>query len=306
MLIYIGVLLNIITKRIRARFSSPLNLSWNLYSSSLVYIIESKQKKKAMSEKSSSGNHISKDNFTYDVELYEVESVEDKRKCRGKIEYKVKWKNYAHTENTWEPMDHLVEVPELIARYERQHPSTEEERKQESRAPKKKKRGGGGKRKEPEGGHSGRGNTGAGNNRRNGNGKPGVVGGPPLEPMGSPGSSGEVGMGTGAGTGEGSNRSYRSNKSNKSNKSKSSVQISLPPNPEGRLESDIPEKITRAKIQGESIVCTVMWKPRANGEVPQSTQYESSVLKQSHPFMLLEYYESRVRHHNKKRGDIPK
>lgn len=50
-------------------------------------------------------------------EEYLVEAILDKRKSNGKTEYLVKWENYDHSQNTWEPTDNL-NCASLIAAYE--------------------------------------------------------------------------------------------------------------------------------------------------------------------------------------------
>jgi chromodomain-containing protein/integrase-like protein len=47
---------------------------------------------------------------------YEVEQILDKRESNGTTEYLVKWKDYAHDENTWEPMTNLY-CPDRIQEY---------------------------------------------------------------------------------------------------------------------------------------------------------------------------------------------
>ena len=52
-----------------------------------------------------------------EAEVYEVEIVLDKRIKKGKLEYFVKWKNYDET--TWEPLNNLLNVRDLIDDFER-------------------------------------------------------------------------------------------------------------------------------------------------------------------------------------------
>lgn len=50
-------------------------------------------------------------------DLYYVESVIDIRKNQiDEFEILIKWKNYPHTDNTWEPLDHQEEDPLVILR----------------------------------------------------------------------------------------------------------------------------------------------------------------------------------------------
>lgn len=54
-------------------------------------------------------------------DFYSVEKIIDKRKYKGKIQYKVKWEGYSIDECTWEPLNHLENVKDLIEDYEKQN-----------------------------------------------------------------------------------------------------------------------------------------------------------------------------------------
>jgi len=60
-----------------------------------------------------------------ETEEYEVESVLKKRHRKGKVEYYVKWKSYE--EWTWEPVNNLANIPEMIKNFEKAQPSEEKE-----------------------------------------------------------------------------------------------------------------------------------------------------------------------------------
>ena len=58
-------------------------------------------------------------------EEYEVEKILKKRHRKGKVEYYVKWKNYE--EWTWEPLDNLANIPDMIERFEKAQASEDNE-----------------------------------------------------------------------------------------------------------------------------------------------------------------------------------
>lgn len=39
---------------------------------------------------------------------------------RGKRHYQIKWLGYPHEENTWEPIEHLTTVPEMLKVFEKE------------------------------------------------------------------------------------------------------------------------------------------------------------------------------------------
>ena len=52
---------------------------------------------------------------------YEVEKILEKRvEKNGYTEYLVKWRNYDHVENTWEPLDNLGEAEKAIKLFEKE------------------------------------------------------------------------------------------------------------------------------------------------------------------------------------------
>ncbi len=50
------------------------------------------------------------------LSYYEVENLVDRRELiPGRLEYLVKWKTYADSENTWEPVEHLLYIKTFVA-----------------------------------------------------------------------------------------------------------------------------------------------------------------------------------------------
>ena len=62
-------------------------------------------------------------------DIYEVEKIIGKRYVQGKIEYKVKWLGYKMTECTWEPEENLVNVRDLIDKFENKNEKNENQLK---------------------------------------------------------------------------------------------------------------------------------------------------------------------------------
>lgn len=52
---------------------------------------------------------------------YDVEAIIDRKQIRNKHYYLVKWKGYDNDQNTWEPIEHLVNSPDLISSFESHH-----------------------------------------------------------------------------------------------------------------------------------------------------------------------------------------
>lgn len=51
-------------------------------------------------------------------EFYIVEKILDRRTSgNGSYEYFIKWKNYPHRDNTWEPLAHLSTVSSLVENF---------------------------------------------------------------------------------------------------------------------------------------------------------------------------------------------
>jgi chromobox protein 1 len=54
-----------------------------------------------------------------EVPIYIVEVIRDQKMVKGKFYYQVKWEGFPEEQNTWEPVEHLAEVPHLIEEFKR-------------------------------------------------------------------------------------------------------------------------------------------------------------------------------------------
>jgi hypothetical protein len=57
----------------------------------------------------------------HDADVYDVETILDSRKVNNAVQYLIKWKGYEHTDNTWEPLQHL-RCPEKLEEFHRRNP----------------------------------------------------------------------------------------------------------------------------------------------------------------------------------------
>ncbi len=67
---------------------------------------------------------------------YEVEQILDKEVKRGKPVYLVKWKGYPESDATWEPVNNLGNVKNLIQQYEASHQDSQKGSDKSSKAEK--------------------------------------------------------------------------------------------------------------------------------------------------------------------------
>jgi hypothetical protein len=62
---------------------------------------------------------------------YEVERILDSRLSQqGTLEYLIKWEGYEHSENTWEPREHLSHCQQTLRQYHRQNPDLPKQQNQ--------------------------------------------------------------------------------------------------------------------------------------------------------------------------------
>ena len=63
------------------------------------------------------------------TDVYQVEKIVGKRWKGGRVQYKVKWEGYPYSQCTWEPLEHLQTVFELIDQYNESQQTTSKKSK---------------------------------------------------------------------------------------------------------------------------------------------------------------------------------
>ena len=64
--------------------------------------------------------------------IYQVEKIVGKRWKGGKVQYKVKWEGYPYSQCTWEPLENLQTVIELIDQYNESQQTTSKKVKKDN------------------------------------------------------------------------------------------------------------------------------------------------------------------------------
>ena len=66
------------------------------------------------------------------TDVYQVEKIVGKRWKGGKVQYKVKWEGYPYSQCTWEPLENLQTVIELIDQYNESQQTTSKKVKKDN------------------------------------------------------------------------------------------------------------------------------------------------------------------------------
>ncbi len=256
--------------------------------------------------------------------VYEVEEIVSKKKDKGKLKYQVKWVGYDSNQNTWEPAGNLKEVKYMINQFEEKlknkktsvgssesssssSTGMESSRKESSilsveavekkkLKPKKLKQKN--KKEEEDKKKAAPALKAKMTKKRLADYKEMGLEPPPQakklkndEEKITKDEKVEV-KGKGGST---KNQNYSN-----ANGEETKVEVTRTPkkndvSQEASFEMDSPRAITSAKLLGVDVVCTVEWKPRANGFVPLATTFTNRDLRDRCPFLLLDFYEARLR-----------
>jgi hypothetical protein len=69
----------------------------------------------------------------FEIPSYNVEKILDMRIISNRPHYLVKWKGFAHTENTWEPIENVKNSQRLVARFHQTNPDVPAPEEQQTR-----------------------------------------------------------------------------------------------------------------------------------------------------------------------------
>ncbi len=195
---------------------------------------------------------------------YVVEKILDRKLQNGKRMYLVKWENYPMSQNTWEPVNHLTNVLDLVEAYEKAHqdppPSTSSTSLAEPRtAEEVKKMGesklGGKKRKRPIDS--------------------------PVQQLEKEAKVMELPIG---------DKSKGSQKTAATSSTRTSCSSE-----KGNFEKDIPVNVTGVRREGDNLMCTLSWHRRLDGVLPENTEVSTQQMREKCPHILLDFYESRIK-----------
>lgn len=243
--------------------------------------------KKIKEEDSSEKESESKENS---IEPYTVDKILDKKKSKGKILYKVKWKNYPLSQCTWEPIENFIDKS-VINDFENELKGKTEKRKP-GRPPKKKEN----KSEEEESEDN------SDNKEESSDSK---------EKTSESQSSNEKKSSEENSNSSSEKKSSEENSSSSNEKKSSESESNSIKNilerrkkKIGNIKNDIPERIISSKQNVEvpsDLCCFVEWKVRKDGTKPDNSYVKNSEIKEKYPYVLLDYYEEQIMLSSKKR-----
>ena len=254
------------------------------------------------------------------IEPYTVDKILDKKIVKGKVIYKVKWKNYSLSQCTWEPIENFIDKS-VVNDFEKQL-KTKPEKRRPGRPPKKKppivkeeneeeessdnkEESSDSTNKEKSSESSSSDKTKSSESQSSSSEKKSS------EESNSENKSSEESSNDKEKSSEESNSEKKSSEeSNSEKKSSESASSSIKNILEmkkkkiGNIKNDIPEKIISSKQNVDvpsDLCCFVEWKVRKDGTKPDNSYVKNSEIKEKFPYVLLDYYEEQIMLSSKKR-----
>jgi len=223
----------------------------------------------------------SSDNSDEPEKLYEVESIVGRKKRLGKLFYLIKWVGYPSDQNTWEPIENLSNVLDMIEEYDKMNPSMKGRKKSKNHLALEKKE-----------------NIGDLIEKYKDYGLEAIIGNK---------------LGENTNISKDFTRTTEVNEENSENKSIKSTSINdnslnnlshfgeenyekIKKNEMmGDITKDRPLLIKYAKISNSKMQFLVKWKKRENGLEPFESYVPHDTIKKLYPYVLIDFYESRLR-----------
>jgi hypothetical protein len=223
----------------------------------------------------------SSDNSEEQEKSYEVEAIVGRKNRLGKLLYLIKWVGYPSDQNTWEPLENLSNVLDMIEEYDKINPTIRGRKKSKKQLPQEKEE-----------------NIEDLIEKYKDYGLEAIIGN----------KIGEI-----TNTSKDFTRITEVNEENSENKSLKSTSINdnslnnLSQFAEencdkikkneimGDITKDRPLLIKYAKISNNKMQFLVKWKKRENGLEPFESYVPHETIKKLYPYVLIDFYESRLR-----------
>lgn len=221
------------------------------------------------------------------IEPYTVDKILDKKISKGKVLYKVKWKNYPLSQCTWEPKENFIDKS-VVEDFEKEFKGKPEKRRP-GRPPKKKpiivK-----EESEEESSDNKEESSDSTNKEKS------------SESQSS--SNAKSSEESSSDNAKSSEESKSEKKSSESASSSIKNILEMKKKKIGNIKNDIPEKILSSKQNvnvPSDLCCFVEWKVRKDGTKPDNSYVKNSEIKEKFPYVLLDYYEEQIMLSGKKR-----
>ena len=254
------------------------------------------------------------------IEPYTVDKILDKKIVKGKVIYKVKWKNYPLSQCTWEPIENFIDKS-VVNDFEKQL-KTKPEKRRPGRPPKKKPPIVKEENEEEESSDNKEESSDSTNKEKSSESSSSDK----AKSSESQSSSSEKKSSEESNSENKSSAESSSDKEKSSEESNSEKKSSEESNSEkkssesasssiknilemkkkkiGNIKNDIPEKIISSKQNVDvpsDLCCFVEWKVRKDGTKPDNSYVKNSEIKEKFPYVLLDYYEEQIMLSSKKR-----
>lgn len=232
--------------------------------------------KSEISQKKNKSNTSSEDDVEPTNEEFVVESILNKRKVQGQMEYEIKWKGYSHSQNTWEPKENLTHANDLLQAFEQKFKKKTHAKPKSIRIEESAESASESEEKEVE-----------------------KLAKPKKKTKPEPKKSLYSRKSARLSLSDEEERIKEIENEDEDEVSEESELESIDKiekNGKGHfILGDVAEKITHCQPTHEEIEFTISWKKRKNGTVPNSTNFMAGELRRFNKDLLLDFYESKLK-----------